>query len=108
MRSKSKKGSLLWVLDRTKTAMGKRLMRGWLEKPLISITGINLRQNAVEELCSDTVLRGEIAEYLSGIRDVERLMSRVVYGTASARDLIAVSATFRCLKISFPRSTVKC
>lgn len=93
MRSKSKKGSLLWVLDRTKTAMGKRLMRGWLEKPLISITGINLRQNAVEELCSDTVLRGEIAEYLSGIRDVERLMSRVVYGTASARDLIAVSAT---------------
>ena len=93
MRSKSKKGSLLWVLDRTKTAMGKRLMRGWLEKPLISITGINLRQNAVEELCSDTVLRGEIAEYLSGIRDVERLMSRVVYGTASARDLIAVSVT---------------
>lgn len=93
MRSKSKKGSLLWVLDKTKTAMGKRLIRGWLEKPLISITGINLRQNAVEELCSDTVLRGEITEYLSGIRDVERLMSRVVYGTASARDLIAVSAT---------------
>ena len=93
MRDRDRKGSLLWVLDKTKTAMGKRLMRGWLEKPLISITGINLRQNAVEELCSDTVLRGEIAEYLSGIRDVERLMSRVVYGTASARDLIAVSAT---------------
>ncbi|MEE1161204.1 MAG: hypothetical protein U0K70_04005 [Acutalibacteraceae bacterium] len=91
MRTKSKKGSLLWVLDKTKTAMGKRLIRSWLQKPLINITGINLRQNAVEELCSDTVLRGEAMEYLSGIRDVERLMSRVVYGTASARDLNAVA-----------------
>lgn len=93
MRSKSKKGSLLWVLDRTKTAMGKRLIRSWVQKPLVNITQINLRQNAVEELCSDTVLRGEAMEYLSGIKDVERLMSRVVYGTASARDLIAVAAT---------------
>ncbi len=91
MRTKSKKGSLLWVLDKTKTAMGKRLIRSWLQKPLINITGINLRQNAVEELCSDTVLRGEAMEYLSGIKDVERLMSRVVYGTASARDLNAVA-----------------
>ena len=93
MRTKSKKGSLLWVLDKTKTAMGKRLIRSWLQKPLINITAVNLRQNAVEELCSDTVLRGEAIEYLSGIRDVERLMSRVVYGTASARDLNAVAQT---------------
>lgn len=93
MRTKAKKGSLLWVLDRTKTAMGKRLIRSWVQQPLVNITAINLRQNAVEELCSDTVLRGEATEYLSGIKDVERLMSRVVYGTASARDLIAVSAT---------------
>ena len=93
MRTKSKKGSLLWVLDKTKTAMGKRLIRSWLQKPLINITAINLRQNAVEELCSDTVLRGETIEYLLGIKDVERLMSRVVYGTASARDLNAVADT---------------
>ena len=93
MRTKAKKGSLLWVLDRTKTAMGKRLIRSWVQKPLVNITQINLRQNAVEELCSDTVLRGETMEYLSGIKDVERLMSRMVYGTASARDLIAVAAT---------------
>ncbi len=93
MRSKSKKGSLLWVLDKTKTAMGKRLIRSWVEKPLITITAINLRQNAVEELCDNTVMRGEIIEYLSGIRDIERLMSRVVYGTASAKDLLALSAT---------------
>ncbi len=93
MRTKSKKGSLLWVLDKTKTAMGKRLMRSFVEKPLVNITKINSRQNAIEELCSDTVLRGETAAYLTGIKDVERLMSRVVYGTASARDLIAISDT---------------
>lgn len=95
MRTKSKKGSLLWVLDKTKTAMGKRLMRSWLEKPLVNIAQINMRQNAVEELCSGTVLRGETAERLSGIKDIERLMTKVVYGTASARDLIAVSVTAR-------------
>lgn len=93
MRTKSKKGSLLWVLDKTKTAMGKRLIRSWIEKPLINITAISLRQNAVEELCSDTVLRGELIERFSGIRDIERLMTKTVYGTASARDLIALSIT---------------
>lgn len=93
MRSKSKKGSLLWVLDRTKTAMGKRLIRSWAEKPLLNIAEINLRQNAVDELFSNTILRGEATEYLSGIRDIERLLTKIVYGTASARDLISVSAT---------------
>ena len=93
MRTKSKKGSLLWVLDKTKTAMGKRLIRSWTEKPLLNIAAITARQNAVDELCSDTVLRGELAEYLSGIKDIERLMTRTVYGTASARDLLSVAAT---------------
>ena len=87
MRSKSKKGSLLWVLDKTRTAMGKRLMRSWMEKPLLNITQINLRQNAVEELCGDTVLRGELSEGLSGVRDVERIITKTVYGTASPKDL---------------------
>ena len=93
MRTKSKKGSLLWVLDKTKTAMGKRLLRSWLIKPLLNITEINLRQNAVDELCSDTVLRGELAEHLSGIRDIERIMTKIVYGTASARDLNSIADT---------------
>lgn len=93
MRSKSKKGSLLWVLDKTSTAMGKRLMRSWMEKPLLNITQINLRQNAVEELCGDTVLRGELSEGLSGVRDVERIITKTVYGTASPKDLLAISAT---------------
>ncbi len=93
MRTKSKKGSLLWVLDRTKTAMGKRLLKGWVIKPLMNITEINLRQNAVDELCSDTILRGETMEHLSGIRDIERIMTKVVYGSASARDLLGICAT---------------
>ncbi len=93
MRTKSKKGSLLWVLDRTKTAMGKRLLRSWVIKPLMNITQINLRQNAVDELCSDTILRGETMEYLNGIRDIERIMTKVVYGSASARDLLGIGST---------------
>ena len=93
MRTKSKKGSLLWVLDKTRTAMGKRLLRSWVTKPLLNIAGINLRQNAVDELYSNTILRGELSEYLGGIRDIERIITKVVYGTASARDLIAISGT---------------
>ncbi len=93
IRQKAKKGSLLWVIDKTKTAMGKRLLRGWLEKPLMSITEINNRLNAVEEIYSDTVMRGELTEYLSGARDVERLMAKVVYGTALPRDLIDLAST---------------
>lgn len=93
MRSKAKKGSLLWVLDKTRTAMGKRLLRSWVTKPLMNIAWINLRQNAVDELYSNTILRGELSEYLSGIRDIERIITKVVYGTASARDLIAISVT---------------
>ncbi len=93
MRTKSKKGSLLWVLDKTRTAMGKRLLRSWLIKPLLNITAITLRQNAVEELVSDTILRGEIFEHLSGIRDIERIITKVVYGSCSAKDLLSIAET---------------
>jgi len=93
LRSKAKKGSLLWVLDKTKTAMGKRLLRSWVEKPLLNISAINLRLNAVDELCSDIITRGEVTEYLQGIRDIERLMTKVVYGSANARDLNSLAYT---------------
>ena len=93
MRMKSKRGSLLWVIDKTKTAMGKRLIRSWIEKPLMSITEINLRQNAVEELVNNAPLRGELTVLLSGIRDIERIITKVVYGSAGGRDLRALSDT---------------
>ncbi len=93
MRSKAKKGSLLWVIDRTKTAMGKRLIRSWIIKPLLSIPEISLRQNAVEELCGDTRLRMELIEYMNGIRDVERIITKALYGTASPKDLLSLSST---------------
>ncbi len=109
MRTKSKKGSLLWVLDKTKTAMGKRLIRNWVTQPLTNITSINLRQNAVEELVSDMILRSELMENLNGIRDIERIMSKVVYGTANAKDLLNLCNTsqkFPYLKQML--SAVKC
>lgn len=87
MRSKEKKGSLLWVLDCTKTSMGKRLIRRYIEQPLMSCAAIIRRQNAVEELVGDAVLRGETVEILTGIFDIERLMTKIVYGSANGRDL---------------------
>ena len=86
-RSKEKKGTLLWVLDKTRTAMGKRLMRRWLEQPLMNLSTITSRHNAVDELVSASVMRSELREAITGINDIERLMTRIVYGTASARDL---------------------
>ncbi len=93
MRTKSKRGSLLGVLDKTKTAMGKRLMRSYVLQPLCSISEITLRQNAVEELNNDTVMRCEAQEYMSGIRDIERMMTKIVYGTATAKELLGLAAT---------------
>ncbi len=93
LRTKSKKGSLLWVIDKTKTAMGKRLMRNWVLQPLLNLTTINSRLNAVDELVSNVILRGEVIESLFGIRDIERIMSKVVYGTANAKDLLNLSLT---------------
>ncbi len=85
-----KKGSLLWVLDKTRTAMGARMLRQWLEKPLVSVPRIQRRQNAVEELTLDLMLRDGLEKQLSGINDMERITSRVVYGTANGRDLRAL------------------
>ena len=93
MRGKSKRGSLLGVLDKTKTPMGKRLLRGFMEQPLKNVAEITLRLNAVNELVSDTFMLGETTEYLIGIKDIERLISRVVYGTASGKELLAISET---------------
>ncbi len=94
MRSKEKKGTLLWVLDRTKTSMGKRLIRRYIEQPLLSCAAIIRRQNAVEELVNDAVLRGETAALLSGIPDIERLMTKIIYGSANARDLRGLYSAF--------------
>lgn len=93
MRSKSKRGSLLWVIDKTKTAMGKRLIRRFVEQPLMDVMAIESRYNGVDELCSDTVLCSELREFLSGIHDMERLMTRIVYGTAGARELRSLCFT---------------
>ena len=87
MRNKEKRGSLLWVLDRTRTAMGKRLIRSWVERPLLNPAKISRRLNAVEELTKDSILRDSISEQLYGIHDLERLMARIVYGSANGREL---------------------
>ena len=93
MRSKEKRGSLLGVLDKTCTSAGARMLRKWLELPLVNTNQIIQRQSAVEELYSDMMLRDELCELLRGVLDLERLMSKIVYGSANARDLKAVSAT---------------
>jgi len=93
MRSKEKKGSLLWVLDRTKTSAGARMLRRWVEQPLINAYKIGRRQRAVAELCSSFMAREELAEQLRHVLDLDRLMTKLVYGTANARDLRAIAAT---------------
>lgn len=97
LRGKEKRGSLLWVLDKTKTAMGSRLLRSWLEKPLLDPLRIRKRQSAVEELVQEPVLRGELTEILKDVSDFERIMTRVVTGSANARDLSGLSQGCRVL-----------
>ncbi len=97
MRLKSKRGSLLWVLDKTKTAMGKRLLRSWVEKPLMDINAINSRQNATEELVNNALLRGELINCLSSVKDLERIITKTVYGTANGRDLRKLCSTLQVL-----------
>ena len=87
LRSGEKRGSLLWVLDKTKTPMGSRLLRSWVERPLLSALAIRRRLTAVDELVNDNVRRGEIIERLKEISDMQRLVGRCVYGTAGGRDL---------------------
>ena len=93
MRRAEKKGTLLWVLDRTKTAAGARLLRKFLEQPLKNPYHINRRQVAVAELYEHVMERGELCAALAGVLDLERLITRIVYGTANARDLRAVAQT---------------
>ena len=95
MRAKQRKGSLLWAIDRTRTSAGARLLRRHLEKPLVNETAIRARLDAVRELYSDGVLRDELREILKGITDIERLTTRLVYGTANARDLKSLERTIR-------------
>ena len=94
---REKRGSLLWVLDHTKTAMGKRLIRSWVEQPLINYSSIILRQNAVEELSTDTILLDSLMGYLSEMFDIERIMTRIVYGSANAKELRTLSQTINQL-----------
>lgn len=97
MKNGEKKGSLLWVLDKTKTAMGKRLLRSWLEKPLVSIAQISRRHNAVSELVGDNAKLSEITEKLSGVFDIERLITRVMFESANAKDLNSLKQTLECI-----------
>ncbi len=97
LRTKEKKGTLLWVLDRTKTAAGARLLRHWVEHPLIRIGAINARQNAIGELRDEYMLREELGALLDGVLDLERLVTKIVYGTANGKDLRAVSSTISVL-----------
>ena len=90
LRDKSKKGTLLWVLDKTSTSMGGRLLRRWLNDPLIDVCKINERLEAVKELKEDIILRGDVIESLKKVYDIERLAGKISYGSANARDLISL------------------
>ena len=111
MRDKSKRGSLFWVLDHTKTSMGARMLKHWILRPLLNAASVTNRHLGVEEIVSSLSLREDLAEALSGMNDIERLMSRVSMGTANARDLLAMATSFRKLPflskvLSRSRSTI--
>jgi len=93
MRNREFKGSLLWVLDKTHSAMGARFLRKWTEQPLINMNDINARLDAVEALYEDAFTRGEIVECMKSVRDLERIMTKIAYGTANPKDLRAMCDT---------------
>lgn len=93
MRSREKRGTLFWVLDKTKTSMGRRLLRTSIEQPLLSVNAINRRLNAVTELTRNSILVSELAAELDGVYDLERLMTRVVYGNPPVKDMITLGMT---------------
>ena len=97
MRTKEKKGTLLWVLDKTKTALGARLLRKWLEQPLKNPNAIAVRQDAVEEFYNNFMLREEIGELLKPVLDIERIMTRILYGSAGGKELRAFAQTVSVL-----------
>ncbi len=98
IRGRERRGTLLWVLDKTRTSMGKRLMRSWIEQPLISAALINKRLNAVEELTRQSILVDRLTGQLTGVYDMERLMTKIVYGNASPRDITALGAAMPGLR----------
>ncbi len=93
MRTRETRGSLLWVLDKTHSAMGARTLHKWVELPLVDTNEINARLDAVEELYENLVLRGEISDHMKNVRDLERLLTKLAYGSANAKDLRAICAT---------------
>ena len=97
MNDKSKKGTLLWVLDKTYTSMGGRLLRKWINEPLIDVTEINKRLNAVEELKDNLIFRGDIIDSLRRIYDIERLVGKIAYGNTNARDMISLKNSLKQL-----------
>ena len=99
MMTGDKKHSLLWVIDKTKTAMGKRMLRSWIERPLVNEAKITKRQNAVGVLFDNSALRDELRDALSGINDMERLMSRIAYNTANAKELRSLAAMIEPLPV---------
>lgn len=97
MNDKSKKGTLLWVLDKTNTSMGGRLLRKWINEPLIDVVEINKRLNAVEELKDNLIFRGDIVDCLKRIYDIERLVGKIAYGNTNARDMISLKNSLKQL-----------
>ena len=97
LREKQKRGSLLWVLDKTKTAMGARMLRSFVEQPLVDVEEIEIRQDAIEELNNNPMARDEIREYLQPVYDLERLISRISYHSANPRDLLAFRSSLEML-----------
>ena len=97
IRDRSKKGSLLWVLDKTSTSMGGRLLRRWLEKPLMDVKEIERRLESVEELKGSAMRRGSIAEVLDRVYDIERLTGKISYGTVNAKDMVALKNSLQQL-----------
>lgn len=93
LRDKNKKGSLLWVLDKTSTSMGGRNLRRWIEKPLMDIGDIHKRLQAVKELKEDVILRSDISETLKKVYDIERLTGKIAYGSVNARDMISLKTS---------------
>ncbi|HIX17271.1 MAG TPA: DNA mismatch repair protein MutS [Candidatus Gemmiger faecavium] len=93
MRGREKKGTLLWVLDKTETSMGKRLLRAWIEQPLVDSAAINARLDAVDALYQENVARGDLKEALGRVFDIERLTTRILYGSATPREVCALGDT---------------
>ena len=95
MRDKSKKGSLLGVLDKTRTSMGARLLAEWVDRPLMDSSKINMRLDAVEEFYNDFKLREDVSQFLKGFSDIERIASKIAYGSANARDLLSLGVSLK-------------